>query len=153
MNSAGELAVDFVPAGRDATVIERTSVRSKASGTALTWRRQGLLLEPWSKVVEAALAAVRSLVHAPLLSYRTGSSRGDRMSAAVTYRVKHETLYKYSAEVVHAHHLLHLVPRAMAHQACSEQSIRIMPEPSGSHRCDRCVWQSVATPGVQPAAS
>lgn len=53
------------------------------------------------------------------------------MSAAVTYRVKHETLYKYSAEVVHAHHLLHLVPRAMEHQACSEQSIRITPEPSG----------------------
>ena len=50
------------------------------------------------------------------------------MSAAVTYRVKHETLYKYSAEVVHAHHLLHLVPRAMPHQACSEQSIRIVPE-------------------------
>lgn len=54
------------------------------------------------------------------------------MSAAVTYRVKHETVYKYSAEVVHAHHLLHLVPRAMAHQACSEQSIHIAPEPSGS---------------------
>ncbi len=54
------------------------------------------------------------------------------MSAAVTYRVKHETLYKYSAEVVHAHHLLHLVPRAMSHQACSEQSIQITPEPSGN---------------------
>lgn len=54
------------------------------------------------------------------------------MSAAVTYRVKHETVYKYSAEVVHAHHLLHLVPRAMSHQACSDQSIRIVPEPSGT---------------------
>lgn len=54
------------------------------------------------------------------------------MSAAVTYRVKHETLYKYSAEVVHAHHLFHLVPRAMTHQACSEQSIRITPEPSSN---------------------
>lgn len=52
------------------------------------------------------------------------------MSAAASYRVKHETLYQYSAEVVHAHHLLHLVPRAMDHQACSEQSIRIDPEPS-----------------------
>jgi transglutaminase-like putative cysteine protease len=53
------------------------------------------------------------------------------MSAVAIYRVKHETLYKYSAEVVHAHHLLHLVPRAMEHQSCSEQSIRITPEPSG----------------------
>src|SRR5687767_13416601 len=54
------------------------------------------------------------------------------MTAAVTYRVKHETSYKYSAEVVDAHHLLHLVPRAMPHQMCSEQSIRIVPEPSGN---------------------
>jgi len=53
------------------------------------------------------------------------------MKGLVLYRVKHETLYQYSAEVVHAHHLLHLVPRAMEHQACSEQSIRIAPEPSG----------------------
>lgn len=54
------------------------------------------------------------------------------MKAAAAYRVKHETLYQYSAEVVHAHHLLHLVPRAMEHQACSDQSIRITPEPSGN---------------------
>lgn len=54
------------------------------------------------------------------------------MSAAASYRVKHETLYQYSAEVVHAHHLLHLVPRSMDHQACSEQAIRISPEPSGN---------------------
>ena len=53
------------------------------------------------------------------------------MKGLVLYRVKHETLYQYSAEVVHAHHLLHLVPRAMEHQACSEHSIRIAPEPSG----------------------
>jgi transglutaminase-like putative cysteine protease len=54
------------------------------------------------------------------------------MSAVASYRVKHETLYEYSAEVVHAHHLLHLVPRSMAHQSCSEQSIDISPEPSGN---------------------
>lgn len=53
------------------------------------------------------------------------------MSAA-TYNVSHETLYEYSAEVVHAHHLLHLVPRAMEHQVCSNQRIRISPEPSGN---------------------
>jgi len=52
------------------------------------------------------------------------------MSTVAAYRVKHETLYQYSAEVVHAHHLLHLVPRAMAHQDCSEQSIHISPEPT-----------------------
>ena len=52
------------------------------------------------------------------------------MSNVAAYRVKHETLYQYSAEVVHAHHLLHLVPREMTHQACSEQSIRISPEPT-----------------------
>lgn len=52
------------------------------------------------------------------------------MRATAAYRVRHETLYKYSAEVVHAHHLLHLVPRAMEHQGCSEQSILITPEPS-----------------------
>jgi transglutaminase-like putative cysteine protease len=52
------------------------------------------------------------------------------MTSGTVYRVRHETLYKYSAEVVHAHHLLHLVPRAMAHQACSEQSIQISPEPT-----------------------
>jgi transglutaminase-like putative cysteine protease len=54
------------------------------------------------------------------------------MKRAALYRVNHETLYEYSAEVVHAHHLLHLVPRAMDHQACSEQSIQITPEPSGN---------------------
>lgn len=52
------------------------------------------------------------------------------MKEAVAYRVKHETLYEYSAEVVHAHHLLHLVPREMEHQAFSEQVIHITPEPS-----------------------
>jgi transglutaminase-like putative cysteine protease len=38
-------------------------------------------------------------------------------------------VYEYSAEVVHAHHLLHLVPRAMDHQVCSSHAIRITPEP------------------------
>jgi len=52
------------------------------------------------------------------------------MSNVAAYRVKHETLYQYSAEVVHAHHLLHLVPRAMTHQVCSEQSVQISPEPT-----------------------
>lgn len=52
------------------------------------------------------------------------------MTSVAAYRVKHETLYQYSAEVVHAHHLLHLVPRPMEHQAYSAQSIHISPEPA-----------------------
>ena len=52
------------------------------------------------------------------------------MTNVAAYRVKHETVYQYTADVVHAHHLLHLVPRPMEHQACSEQSIQVSPEPT-----------------------
>jgi transglutaminase-like putative cysteine protease len=48
------------------------------------------------------------------------------------YQIRHETRYDYSGEVVHAHHLLHLMPREMSHQSCSDYSIRIDPTPTES---------------------
>ncbi len=45
-----------------------------------------------------------------------------------TYRVRHETRYDYAADVVHSHHLLHLVPRPASHQQCLEYALEIEPE-------------------------
>lgn len=45
------------------------------------------------------------------------------------YRIQHETRYHYAANVVHSHHLLHLVPRPAPYQQCLEHAIRIEPEP------------------------
>jgi transglutaminase-like putative cysteine protease len=45
------------------------------------------------------------------------------------YRIHHETLYRYAADVVHSHHLLHLVPRPAAYQQCLEHEIRVEPAP------------------------
>jgi transglutaminase-like putative cysteine protease len=47
------------------------------------------------------------------------------------YRVRHETSYKYAADVVHSHHLLHLVPRPTPYQECLEHELQIEP---ASHR-------------------
>jgi transglutaminase-like putative cysteine protease len=47
------------------------------------------------------------------------------------YRVRHETHYKYAADVMHSHHLLHLVPRPTPYQECLEHEIEIEP---ASHR-------------------
>jgi transglutaminase-like putative cysteine protease len=44
------------------------------------------------------------------------------------YRVRHETSYKYAADVVHSHHLLHLVPRPAPYQECLEHELRVSPE-------------------------
>jgi transglutaminase-like putative cysteine protease len=44
------------------------------------------------------------------------------------YRVRHETSYQYAADVVHSHHLLHLVPRPAPYQECLEHEISITPE-------------------------
>jgi transglutaminase-like putative cysteine protease len=44
------------------------------------------------------------------------------------YRVRHETTYKYAADVMHSHHLLHLVPRPTPYQQCLEHDIAISPE-------------------------
>jgi transglutaminase-like putative cysteine protease len=47
------------------------------------------------------------------------------------YRISHETRYVYAADVVHSHHLLHLVPRPAPYQECLEHDIEISPD---SHR-------------------
>jgi transglutaminase-like putative cysteine protease len=52
------------------------------------------------------------------------------------YRIRHETRYRYSADVMHAHHLLHLVPRPASHQLCLEHEIEI--EPAAHRRADEC---------------
>ncbi len=44
------------------------------------------------------------------------------------YRIRHETRYTYAADVVHSHHLLHLVPRPAPYQECLEHDIEICPE-------------------------
>jgi transglutaminase-like putative cysteine protease len=44
------------------------------------------------------------------------------------YRIRHETRYQYTADVVHSHHLLHLVPRPAPYQQCLEHRIDIAPE-------------------------
>jgi transglutaminase-like putative cysteine protease len=45
------------------------------------------------------------------------------------YRIRHETRYRYAADVVHSHHLLHLVPRPAAYQECFEHEIIVEPAP------------------------
>jgi transglutaminase-like putative cysteine protease len=44
------------------------------------------------------------------------------------YRIRHETRYEYAADVVHSHHLLHLVPRPAPFQECLEHEITVFPE-------------------------
>lgn len=44
------------------------------------------------------------------------------------YRIRHETRYEYAADVVHSHHLLHLVPRPTSFQECLEHEITVYPE-------------------------
>jgi transglutaminase-like putative cysteine protease len=43
------------------------------------------------------------------------------------YRVHHRTAYEYASEVLHAHHLLHLVPRPAPFQQCLEHTIHVEP--------------------------
>ena len=50
------------------------------------------------------------------------------------YSVLHETTYQYAADVMHSHHLLHLVPRPAPYQECLEHELQI--EPAGYHRVD-----------------
>src|SRR5690349_15160353 len=49
-------------------------------------------------------------------------------SVSRKYRIRHETRYEYAADVVHSHHLLHLVPRPASYQECLEHDIDISPE-------------------------
>lgn len=50
------------------------------------------------------------------------------MSTRRKYRIRHETRYRYAADVAHSHHLLHLVPRPAPYQECAEHHIEIFPE-------------------------
>jgi transglutaminase-like putative cysteine protease len=43
------------------------------------------------------------------------------------YLIHHRTAYEYASEVLHAHHLLHLVPRPAPFQQCLEHTIEIEP--------------------------
>ena len=45
------------------------------------------------------------------------------------YRIHHETAYEYASEVLHAHHILHLVPRPAPFQQCVEHTISVEPAP------------------------
>ncbi|HKT74236.1 MAG TPA: transglutaminase family protein [Steroidobacteraceae bacterium] len=52
----------------------------------------------------------------------------DRSTRGATrYQVRHETAYRYGADVVHSHQLLHLVPRPSAFQQCLEHEITVSP--------------------------
>jgi transglutaminase-like putative cysteine protease len=43
------------------------------------------------------------------------------------YHIRHETVYYYITDVVHAHHLLHLVPRPLPFQQCTSFELTLMP--------------------------
>jgi transglutaminase-like putative cysteine protease len=43
------------------------------------------------------------------------------------YCIHHKTAYEYASEVLHAHHLLHLVPRPAPFQQCLEHTITVDP--------------------------
>lgn len=43
------------------------------------------------------------------------------------YSIDHQTTYNYGSDVMHSHHLLHLMPRPSAWQQCLDSSIRIQP--------------------------
>jgi transglutaminase-like putative cysteine protease len=47
--------------------------------------------------------------------------------SSVRYRILHRTSYTYAADVVHAHQLLHLVPRPARYQECREHAISVAP--------------------------
>jgi transglutaminase-like putative cysteine protease len=49
----------------------------------------------------------------------------------VRYHIRHQTVYRYSADVVHSHQLLHLVPRPAPYQQCIEHALHVTP---GSHQ-------------------
>ena len=50
--------------------------------------------------------------------------------SAVHYAVRHETLYRYRRDVVHAHQQLHLTPRNTERQHCLLHRINITPQPA-----------------------
>jgi transglutaminase-like putative cysteine protease len=50
--------------------------------------------------------------------------------SAVHYAVRHETLYRYRRDVVHAHQQLHLTPRNSERQHCVLHRINVTPQPA-----------------------
>ena len=52
----------------------------------------------------------------------------------VRYRIRHETAYTYDADVVHSHHLLHLVPRPAPYQQCLEHEIETRTNKGGKKK-------------------
>jgi transglutaminase-like putative cysteine protease len=50
--------------------------------------------------------------------------------SAVHYAVRHETLYRYRRDVVHAHQQLHLTPRNSERQHCALHRINVTPQPA-----------------------
>ena len=56
------------------------------------------------------------------------------MSARTRYRIRHETRYRYAADVVHSHQLLHLVPRPAPYQQCLEHSLQHLTGPDAPAR-------------------
>src|SRR4051794_5043607 len=48
---------------------------------------------------------------------------------SVRYRIKHETVYNYAADVVHSHQLLHLTPRTSPYQNCLSHDVELCPVP------------------------
>lgn len=66
------------------------------------------------------------------------------MSERVTYHIRHETVYDYGNQVVHAHHLLHLTPRESIHQHTLQHEIEIRPAP-GSRSEDLDAFGNVVT--------
>jgi transglutaminase-like putative cysteine protease len=61
--------------------------------------------------------------------------------SAVHYAVRHETLYRYRRDVVHAHQQLHLTPRNSERQHCVLHRIDITPQPA----VRRNTWTRSAT--------
>ena len=43
------------------------------------------------------------------------------------YSIHHKTAYEYASDVLHAHHILHLVPRPAPFQQCLEHTISLEP--------------------------
>ncbi len=67
------------------------------------------------------------------------------------YRVRHVTSYAYAQPVDLARHMLHLMPRDLAHQAVLELSITGQPLPSRRHEAldhfgNRIAWMFLDTP-------
>src|SRR4029079_16556682 len=74
----------------------------------------------------ARRGSVRPPVPPLLRADRVRRARAGHMTRR--YRIRHETRYAYGADVVHSHHLLHLVPRPASYQECLEHDISITPE-------------------------